>query len=135
MTWKPIGPEQMDGRVYPVCWDQATSWVAFASYEYGQWREITGKTPLSPSPTHYMPGVRPLGEAEAPQSEKTVRVRVAVAVDDTGDWAASGAKGMDDADAIESAQDCLNLTAQLSWITTDLPIPVAREIVASVEDA
>lgn len=133
MTWQPIGPEQMDGRVIAAGWELFPSELAFVKKTPSGWFDVA-KGRISSAPTHYWPGVRPLGEPDAAPSGKTVRVRVAAAVDPTGQWSANGWSGAD-GDDMDLAIDGVGEGEARYWITADLPIPVVREIVASVEDA
>ena len=88
--------------------------------------------------------------------QATVRVRVAVAVDQRGDWNACGwSKGAgdgagdlkttvpncapaDDAEAAEAAREHVREGEVVHWLTAELPIPqppVAVEVAAAVEPA
>ena len=67
-----------------------------------------------------------------------IRVRIAVAVDDTGKWAAVGYKGMDDGDMYSIADD-LSVNARYFWLESDLPLPVietrtAQEMIEHIEE-
>lgn len=68
-------------------------------------------------------------------SMKTVKVRIAVAVDSDGDWSASGWKGARDYHAMGTAVDGVGDNASRYWITAELPIPEAPTIAGSVEVA
>lgn len=52
----------------------------------------------------------------------TVRVRIGVAVDGSGNYGAVGWKKMADAD-IYDAGDCLDMGARYFWLEADLPGP------------
>jgi len=70
---------------------------------------------------------------------KTVKVRIAVAVDSGGNWSSAGWGGEDEAELANSASSCLPGDAsceRLFWLTAELPIPEvpeATEIAATVE--
>lgn len=66
---------------------------------------------------------------------KTVRVRIAVAVNKHGGWCASGSESLSDEDAMGLATawfDDDGITARY-WVTADLPVPVEPEIAGEVE--
>jgi anti-sigma factor RsiW len=66
---------------------------------------------------------------------KTVKIRIAVAVDPTGDWNAYGGGSMKDKDAMEFATEVLADGETRFWLTAELPVPEVAEVVASVEPA
>ncbi len=65
---------------------------------------------------------------------RTVKVRIAVVVDETGDWSAVGYPTMrDDRDGIA---DCLNgLSLRWFWLEAELPLPETATVTPSVEEA
>ena len=64
---------------------------------------------------------------------KTVRVRVAVAVDPDGTWNAVGWSGAkDDDDMVGLALDMVGTQESVYWLTADLPLPATVEIPAEV---
>lgn len=69
---------------------------------------------------------------------KTVRIRIAVAVDQQGHWNASGWSGeyspAKDA-AIDSALEYCGSGAVLYWVEADLPIPEAVVVQGEVKPA
>ena len=66
------------------------------------------------------------------QSKKTVTVRIAVAVDPSGDWSASGWK--DAKDAMGCAVESIGVGEARYWVTAELPIPQAPEVEGKVEN-
>lgn len=66
---------------------------------------------------------------------KTVKVRIAVAVDPSGDWNSDGWMRGKDKDMREQAVDPLQDGAAVYWLTAELPVPEAQEIAATVEEA
>lgn len=62
---------------------------------------------------------------------KTVTVRIAVAVDPTGDWASAGYR--DGTDLMGDACECIQDGEARYWLTAELTVPDSAEIVASVE--
>lgn len=55
---------------------------------------------------------------------KTVRVRIAVAVGDEGNWNSCGFTGADDQDNISFATETIeDSTFKVYWLEADLPIP------------
>lgn len=66
---------------------------------------------------------------------KTVRVRIAVAVTESGDWSACGGKGMLDEDCRSAALDGLGDgdIDSVHWIVADVPIPESTQIEGTVE--
>lgn len=135
MTWQPIGPEQMDGRVYAVGWEDDPRAITFGTCREGEWINNATRCVFTFQPTRYLPGVRPLGEAEAPRDARTVRVAVAVW---KNGWAAEGRSNLPDCEAREGAilegqRQGFCGPFEYRVITADLPIPEVREIAASVE--
>lgn len=63
---------------------------------------------------------------------KTVKIRVAVAVDPQGDWHAVGWK--DAHDPMSSAVETIAPGEARYWLTAELPIPEAVEVQAEIED-
>lgn len=71
-------------------------------------------------------------EAEA---AKTVKVRIAVAIEPDGDWASAG-WGPNEKDAVLATDALFNVdrAAVLRWVTADVPLPVdGDDIVGEVE--
>jgi hypothetical protein len=72
---------------------------------------------------------------------KTVKVRIAVAVDPEGDWNATGWRGRDgepvDEEAMEIVADNLNPGERRFWVEAELPVPErdAVTIQGAVSDA
>ncbi len=66
---------------------------------------------------------------------KTATVRIAVAVDQDGDWAACGAIYITDEEMMGDATYHLNDGAARYWVTATLPIPEPQEISGTVEAA
>lgn len=64
---------------------------------------------------------------------KTVKVRVAVAIDPTGRWAAFGQAKLLDKAALNEAGESFTAGAAHYWLTAELPVPEADEVVATVE--
>ena len=65
----------------------------------------------------------------------TVEVRIAVAVAEDGDWAASGWSGHPDGDCADNAMDCLDDGARVSYVTARVPLPTKpAEIEGTVSD-
>jgi len=62
-----------------------------------------------------------------------VKVRIAVAVDDSGDWMAAGADVWDDEEAEREADLCPGDT--LYWLETELDIPEPKVIEPTVTRA
>lgn len=65
-------------------------------------------------------------------TQKTVRVRIAVAVDHTGDWYAYGAR--DSADSMSSAIDGVLDGEARYWVEADLPIPTIPVVAGTVSE-
>ena len=61
-------------------------------------------------------------------SARTVRVRIAVAVDADGDWNSCGGAGVSDFECIEAASECIATPSNLCWVEADLPIPEAMTV-------
>jgi hypothetical protein len=66
---------------------------------------------------------------------KTVKVRIAVAVGQDGDWSVSGWKGAQDDDAMGIAIDGVGETSSRYWITAELPIHEVPTVAGTVEVA
>lgn len=66
---------------------------------------------------------------------KTVRVRIAVAVDETGNWNACGASDIHpkDAAAFSSDPGHLSENSVVHWVWADLPVPEEIEVAGEVE--
>jgi len=67
-------------------------------------------------------------DATEPDPERAVRVRVAVAVNEDGDWTADGAEGKPDDEAAEFAEGCLPDTSQrvrTTWLSGWAMLPEA----------
>lgn len=75
------------------------------------------------------------GSAGEETSAPTVRVRIAVAVDQESDWNATGWSGADDDAAMGDAVDTVGSGEARYWVTVDLPIPQAVEVAGNVEPA
>ena len=54
---------------------------------------------------------------------RTVRVRIAVAVDPTGDWSSAGWKSADPGELHSYAIDTLEVGERRYWLEADLEIP------------
>ena len=66
---------------------------------------------------------------------KTVQVRIAVAVDEDGDWHAIGSNGWDDSlSKAEAAHGWGSGQKALTWLTAELPIPAPQTVEAKVEE-
>ena len=64
-----------------------------------------------------------------------MKVRVAVAVGDGGDYHAVGWSDADPTDCMGIAADCLESAYYAEfWLEADLPIPVAQTVKAKVEE-
>ena len=66
---------------------------------------------------------------------KTVKVRVAVTVDASGDWCASGWKGGDDDEVMDSAAGSIGDNEACFWLEAELPVPEVPTITATVTEA
>jgi hypothetical protein len=67
---------------------------------------------------------------------RTVKVRIAVAVDPTGDWNSCGYKTSDKGDEDGVMQICVDTLGSGEaryWLTAELEVPEAKEVVATVE--
>jgi hypothetical protein len=64
---------------------------------------------------------------------KTVRVRIAVAVDLDGVWQAESASWRSDDEAMEGAAEGMEHGSARYWLTAELPIPTVSEVSADVE--
>lgn len=68
--------------------------------------------------------------------QRTVRVRIAVAVDSSGKWGSCGWMGADEEDAMCHACEALDALGEaLYWLEAELPLPTASTIAAKVIDA
>lgn len=72
-------------------------------------------------------------QTEMPPPEKTVRVRIAVAVDMDGDWNCAGWSRCEDAQAMSIATDTLSDGEARYFLLADLPVPGIREIRPQVQ--
>ena len=65
---------------------------------------------------------------------KTVRVRIAVAVGESGDWAASGSKALFGVDSVDIAVESLDESGQyaVSWVEADVPLPESETVEGKV---
>lgn len=66
---------------------------------------------------------------------KTVKVRIAVAVDPSGHWNGYGNADALDTDALDQARQLVGEGEARYWLTAELPVPEAQEIAATVEEA
>ena len=69
---------------------------------------------------------------------KTVKVKVAVAVDRTGGWCAAGWTDSKDDERIDAAAEHVEPGERVYWLTAELQVPEgaeAEEISADVTDA
>ena len=69
------------------------------------------------------------------QQGKTVRVKVAVAVDKNGRWMATGAHDNKDRISMDTCLDFVEEGEARYWLTADLPIPEETTVEAGVENA
>lgn len=67
--------------------------------------------------------------------QRTVKVRVAVAVDSDGDWMAVGYRDASEAHSADDARGEVGDGASIYWLTAELPIPEAVEVQADVGEA
>jgi hypothetical protein len=65
---------------------------------------------------------------------KTVKVRIAVAVDPTGYWAAFGDKSMSDEAMMDIVVDSVELGEARYFLVAELAIPETKEMQARVEN-
>ena len=63
---------------------------------------------------------------------KTVKVRIAVAVDPDGKWSAYGCPGADETD-MDIAVDAVAPGEARYWVTAELPIPAEIDVAGAVE--
>lgn len=63
---------------------------------------------------------------------KTIKVRVAVSIDRSGDWNAFGGKTMKDQDAIEFSRETIGDQERTYWLTAELEVPETAEVPAAV---
>ncbi len=71
------------------------------------------------------------------QAKRTVRVKIAVVLGENGICGAASSDDCDDDTAFGRAVDdagALEGATRNFWLTAELPVPVAAEIVASVEE-
>lgn len=67
---------------------------------------------------------------------KTVKVRIAVAVDDKGNWSAFGNSYSTHLEMGSLAKAPIRyVEAQVHWLTAELPVPEPAEVAATVEEA
>lgn len=70
---------------------------------------------------------------------KTIRVRIAVAVDEAGSWYASGWSDQDPEDTKERTSESLGYTqkgqSHLVWVEADVPLPSVPTIQGTVTEA
>lgn len=74
---------------------------------------------------------------------KTVQVRIAVVVNEEGEWAASGwghaeaGLGPEEGIVMDAALELLNQGPEERrfWLTAELPLPTTAELTATVEEA
>lgn len=66
---------------------------------------------------------------------KTIKVRIAVLVDQEGHWTSAGAHNWAGQDAMGGAYECLDPIGgvQEYWLTAELPIPETLEVQATAE--
>lgn len=64
---------------------------------------------------------------------KTVKVRIAVAVDSSGFWSAYGRKGVHDDYAICTVIDDVDKCANSFWVTAELTVPETQTVPGTVE--
>ena len=80
----------------------------------------------------WMDGIRRAGE-EARQKPRTVKVRIAVAVDSEGNWSACGWNDAAEDMLLNPVLDTLGPVSMWRWITAELPIPEPLEVAGEVE--
>lgn len=66
-------------------------------------------------------------------TKKTIKVRILVAVTPMGAWSSIGYDGMDEDDAKREVYSGDDEDPAFHWITAEVPIPEASEIVGEVE--
>lgn len=66
---------------------------------------------------------------------RTVKVRVAVSVDRTGDWNSFGGCKMLDKDAVEFSREVLQCGERTYWLTAEIEVPEEIEVQADIETA
>lgn len=64
-----------------------------------------------------------------------IKVRIALAVDKTGDWNASGWKAGSDEDKMDSAVGGVKLGENRYWIETEVELPEAKVVSVDAEKA
>lgn len=67
--------------------------------------------------------------------QQTVKVRIAVAVDPTGAYSATGYDTMSEKNGFDFITDTLQPGEARYWVTAELPIPAAPEVPGTVENA
>jgi anti-sigma factor RsiW len=67
---------------------------------------------------------------------RTVKVRIAVAVDPSGNWNATGDANTSPANSMSNAVDFGDIAHGEAryWITAELPVPVVAEVPGCVEE-
>jgi hypothetical protein len=65
---------------------------------------------------------------------KTVKVRIAVAVDHNGGWSAYGGSGMSDEESMEEAVFNVGYIPTQFFVTAELPVPEQVEVEGEVEE-
>ena len=66
-------------------------------------------------------------------TSRTVKVRIAVAVDAECDWTCAGWRGAADPELLENAAEGTNGLPSLYWVTAELPVPQVSEFSGNVE--
>ena len=64
--------------------------------------------------------------ALAPEAGETVRVKVAVAIDDEGSWSAYGDDGLTGPEAASEARDFNKSESVIYFIEASIPMPVSK---------
>ena len=67
------------------------------------------------------------------EPQKTVRVRIAVAVNDKGQWSASGASNLSEGESVSGALDWLinaedGVSESVHFVEAEIPLPASRLI-------
>lgn len=65
-------------------------------------------------------------------TQRTVRVRIAVAVCADGNWVSEGSRGMSDDSAARYLGDFLNAPGPLHFIEADIPLPTSVTVEGEV---
>jgi len=64
-----------------------------------------------------------------------VKVRIAVAVDEVGNWYGCGGSALEVADSISLAKSGVPVVGpSLFWLEAELPVPCGKTVAANVED-